>query len=304
MAHAHVRSRSQFLRHARRAVLPPGRDCGGVRAAKGRASSRRARARWLNRSSAIAASSTEPSHASAPRLRTLEKRRFTRTPAWATASGNTRSGSHTTGEGTRPTGCPSRFGRTSRSSGPPSGRCRPKRRAICRRRSATTDTAARIPLFARADSNGCAAGSVLEEAVLQGLLELIERDAVALWWYNRLRRPAVDLESADDRIRLGAHASLRRASARPLGARRHERLRSAYLCCDIEAGGQGRRGHHLRFRRTSRPARRSGTGVDGAEPVVGGSPDRDRPGVDPYLPREARRPCVGGARSEPPTPAT
>jgi oxazoline/thiazoline synthase len=55
-----------------------------------------------------------------------------------------------------------------------------------------------IPLFARADSNGCAAGSVFEEAVLQGLLELIERDAVALWWYNRLRRRAVNLESADD----------------------------------------------------------------------------------------------------------
>jgi len=54
------------------------------------------------------------------------------------------------------------------------------------------------PLFARGDSNGCAAGSVVEEAVLQGLLELIERDAVALWWYNRLRRRAVDLESADD----------------------------------------------------------------------------------------------------------
>src|SRR4029453_11397241 len=54
------------------------------------------------------------------------------------------------------------------------------------------------PVFARADSNGCAAGSVLEEAILQGLLELVERDAVAIWWYNRLRRPAVDLESADD----------------------------------------------------------------------------------------------------------
>jgi ribosomal protein S12 methylthiotransferase accessory factor len=54
------------------------------------------------------------------------------------------------------------------------------------------------PLFARADSNGCAAGSVLEEAVLQGILELIERDAVALWWYNRLRRRAVDLGSIDD----------------------------------------------------------------------------------------------------------
>jgi ribosomal protein S12 methylthiotransferase accessory factor len=54
------------------------------------------------------------------------------------------------------------------------------------------------PVFARADSNGCAAGSVLEEAVLQGLLELIERDAVALWWYNRVRRPAIDLATFDD----------------------------------------------------------------------------------------------------------
>jgi oxazoline/thiazoline synthase len=53
------------------------------------------------------------------------------------------------------------------------------------------------PQFARADSNGCAAGSVMEEAVLQGFFELVERDAVAIWWYNRLRRPAVDLESAD-----------------------------------------------------------------------------------------------------------
>jgi ribosomal protein S12 methylthiotransferase accessory factor len=44
-----------------------------------------------------------------------------------------------------------------------------------------------------ADSNGNAAGSSLEDAVLQGLLELVERDAVALWWYNRTKAPAVDL---------------------------------------------------------------------------------------------------------------
>src|SRR5262249_55595884 len=45
------------------------------------------------------------------------------------------------------------------------------------------------------DSNGCAAGNTLEEAILQGFLELVERDAVALWWYNRVRRPAIDLAS-------------------------------------------------------------------------------------------------------------
>jgi oxazoline/thiazoline synthase len=47
--------------------------------------------------------------------------------------------------------------------------------------------------FCRADSNGCAAGNTLEEAILQGFLELVERDAVAIWWYNEILRPAVDL---------------------------------------------------------------------------------------------------------------
>jgi oxazoline/thiazoline synthase len=63
------------------------------------------------------------------------------------------------------------------------------------------------PLFARADSNGCAAGAVLEEAVLQGLLELVERDAVALWWYSRARRRGVDLATSTDPYvdRLQAH---------------------------------------------------------------------------------------------------
>src|SRR5262249_16669943 len=46
-----------------------------------------------------------------------------------------------------------------------------------------------------ASSNGCAAGTTLEEAILQGFLELVERDSIGLWWYNRVRRPAVDLDS-------------------------------------------------------------------------------------------------------------
>ena len=49
-----------------------------------------------------------------------------------------------------------------------------------------------------ADSNGCAAGNTIEEAILQGFYELVERDAFALWWYNQLRVPAVDLSSFDD----------------------------------------------------------------------------------------------------------
>src|SRR3984957_20880744 len=49
-----------------------------------------------------------------------------------------------------------------------------------------------------ADSNGCAAGNTLEEAILQGFLELVERDAVAIWWYNRLQRAEIDLDRLGD----------------------------------------------------------------------------------------------------------
>lgn len=49
-----------------------------------------------------------------------------------------------------------------------------------------------------ADSNGCAAGNTIEEAILQGFMELVERDCVALWWYNRVKRPGVNLDSFDE----------------------------------------------------------------------------------------------------------
>lgn len=48
------------------------------------------------------------------------------------------------------------------------------------------------------DSNGAAAGNNLEEAILQGFMELAERDAVSMWWYNRIRRPGVDLDSFNE----------------------------------------------------------------------------------------------------------
>jgi ribosomal protein S12 methylthiotransferase accessory factor len=47
-------------------------------------------------------------------------------------------------------------------------------------------------------SNGNASGNNLEEAVLQGFCELVERDAVAIWWYNRLRKPEVSVASFQD----------------------------------------------------------------------------------------------------------
>ena len=52
--------------------------------------------------------------------------------------------------------------------------------------------------YYRADSNGNAAGTTRTEAILQGFLELAERDAASMWWYHRLPRPGVDLESIDD----------------------------------------------------------------------------------------------------------
>jgi ribosomal protein S12 methylthiotransferase accessory factor len=48
------------------------------------------------------------------------------------------------------------------------------------------------------DSNGNAAGNTIEEAILHGFLELVERDHVALWWFNRLRQPGLDLASFGD----------------------------------------------------------------------------------------------------------
>lgn len=52
--------------------------------------------------------------------------------------------------------------------------------------------------FCLGDSNGNAAGNTLEEAILQGFMELVERDSVALWWYNRVKRPGVDLGSFNE----------------------------------------------------------------------------------------------------------
>jgi bacteriocin biosynthesis cyclodehydratase domain-containing protein len=59
--------------------------------------------------------------------------------------------------------------------------------------SAASDT-----FYSMGCSNGNASGNNLEEAVLQGFCELVERDAVALWWYNRLLKPGVAVESFEE----------------------------------------------------------------------------------------------------------
>lgn len=55
--------------------------------------------------------------------------------------------------------------------------------------------------FAAAHSNGCATGATRRDAAFRGLLELVERDAVALWWYTCSRRPALDPETLADDLR-------------------------------------------------------------------------------------------------------
>ena len=48
------------------------------------------------------------------------------------------------------------------------------------------------PLIAYATSNGLACGATLEEAILAGLLELVERDAFMIAWANRLSLPLLE----------------------------------------------------------------------------------------------------------------
>jgi len=79
--------------------------------------------------------------------------------------------------------------------------------------------------FAMTCSNGTAAGNTLEEAILQGFLELVERDGVALWWYNRLRKPAVDVASFQEPYLEEAQAFL---------ASRHRDLWVLDLTADLE----------------------------------------------------------------------
>lgn len=47
-------------------------------------------------------------------------------------------------------------------------------------------------------SNGCALGGCVEEAILHGILEVVERDAFLMTWYARMPVPEVDLAGAPD----------------------------------------------------------------------------------------------------------
>lgn len=49
-----------------------------------------------------------------------------------------------------------------------------------------------------ADTNGCASGNSIEEAIFYAILELIERDAVSIWWYNKIQYPEIDVCTIND----------------------------------------------------------------------------------------------------------
>jgi bacteriocin biosynthesis cyclodehydratase domain-containing protein len=60
----------------------------------------------------------------------------------------------------------------------------------------------------RGCSNGVAAGNCLEEAIMQGFFELVERDAMAMWWYHKLRKPSVDWRGFDSSFVAAADAAI------------------------------------------------------------------------------------------------
>lgn len=53
--------------------------------------------------------------------------------------------------------------------------------------------------FVYENSNGCALGGSLEEAIFYGILEVVERDAFLMTWYARLPLPRLDPFSTNDR---------------------------------------------------------------------------------------------------------
>ncbi len=52
-------------------------------------------------------------------------------------------------------------------------------------------------LICDADSSGCAAGVDLDDATARAILECVERDAFALWWYGRQSRHHIALSAVD-----------------------------------------------------------------------------------------------------------
>lgn len=108
--------------------------------------------------------------------------------------------------------------------------------------------------FVHESSTGCAVGGSREEAVLHGLLDVVERDAAMLAWYTRAR--LVEIETSDEL-----------ASLRDVLAERGMRLRVLDLTSDfrVPVALAVAVGDEDAVRRGQAPARAVGTGV-GADP--------------------------------------
>ena len=118
-----------------------------------------------------------------------------------------------------------------------------------------------------ADSNGCAAGNTLEEAIVQGFLELVERDAYAIWWYNRSQRAEVDLGQFDDPYIRDLQNPACRNRTPALAARRHQRSRDSDLHRDRALDGRRAGICRIRFRRPLRCAHRRAARDDRAQSI-------------------------------------
>jgi ribosomal protein S12 methylthiotransferase accessory factor len=90
-----------------------------------------------------------------------------------------------------------------------------------------------------ADSTGCAAGETLEQATVAALLELVERDALAIWWGNRIRRAQWPLRHLSDRPLFSQAADRLSAMGRTLELLDISTDFDIPVCVAISAGPNG-----------------------------------------------------------------
>jgi ribosomal protein S12 methylthiotransferase accessory factor len=91
--------------------------------------------------------------------------------------------------------------------------------------------------FAVGDSNGCAAGATFEEAAVAAFLELVERDATAIWWYGGHKRPAIDVAGIEGANELFAWLAYRERKCHVLDLTTDLGIP---VCAAISADGNGR----------------------------------------------------------------
>ena len=234
-------------------------DCAAAARARGAHTTRLAAARCVRPSSATRDASTERRPAAEAATGSSASGRSIRTHACsgATLSTTTRS-TGTRATPRRTTAFPPASTRTHSSTGRPSGRSPTTPSSTSPAGTATTPSASKASEpFYYADSNGTAAGTNRTEAILQGFLELVERDAVAMWWYHRLQRPAVDLDSIGDPYVADLRAQYAELHRDVGGARRHERPRHPDLCRCVMAH---RRHGRAAWRSGSAPTSTRGSG--------------------------------------------